>query len=104
MKRRDKVIIISVFGLIPVFYFFHMIMMLNTKESCATVIRDFKIKGSRNIEYTYLVNNKTIKVHSSSMNFKIKDLDSLKKLGCFKIKYSTFWNVHNEIIDKRVVK
>ena len=105
-NRLTKQIIYIVIGfilLITIAVSFNGLMFLNTRKTCATF---YKIGTSRYVDYyhySYFINGKKYDGSLTRKELKIKSLDSLKKIKCVEIEYSTYINSYSRVIDQRVV-
>lgn len=103
MSKNDKKFLIIVFAIVPLIMFiFWKLMFVNSGVTCAKVTNIGNIKGSEYINYSYSVKGEIYTEGMSIDYFKIRDINKLKELGCFKIEYSKIIPSWSRIIDKRV--
>lgn len=100
-----KTIIITLVILFPVILLsLSKLFMLSSTVTCAKITSEITIHGAKYIQFEYYVNGKRYEDGESVQYFKIRDLDSLRKIECVRIRYSNFLNSHSEIIDVNVSK
>ncbi len=103
MKQKNFIwIAVSVLVFIILFFLDDLLMSLSTEKTCAQVVGIHSIRNMEYIEYEYTVNNNVIRTDQSVLFVGLMNLNSLKKIECIEIEYSTIWPTHNRIIDKRV--
>lgn len=78
------------------------IVMLDTTKTCGIVTGEYTIKGHRRFEIVYKVEGVTKKAIVNSQSFKLKNLDSLKKIDCIEIEYSNILPTSIRVIDTKI--
>lgn len=100
-----KTIIITLVILFPVILLLlSKLFMLSSTVTCARITSEITIHGARYIHFEYYVDGKRYEDGESVQYFKIRDLNSLWKIECDRIKYSNISKSPSEIIDVNVVK
>lgn len=108
MKKKlskDQWINIIVYSFFALYIFipWKYIFLQNHKKTCGFA---FLISNTRHVEYlhfSYRADNKKWMTNCEPMDdFKVMDLDSIKKMGCIKMIYSTQINSYTKLTDKRL--
>lgn len=101
-KNWASIFMFSALLLLLIMFLFRQFAMLNSSETCGTIIREFTIKGNRTFVVGFNIQNEKKTGKVSSQAFKVKDLKDLKKYDCIKIKYSNSFPSYIEIVDERL--
>lgn len=76
----------------------------SSKITCGRIIRQSSIRGAWSIYYVFKVEGETIEGGVGTSYLKNIPLDSLKKIECVQIEYSTWGTSFNRVVDKRLLK
>lgn len=100
---RYKIFIIIVLVIISYYFFVTKIVYINSQVTCGKAIRYGETKGAVYTIFSFKVNNKKYSCTQSNTFFIDVPLDSLKKIECVKIEYSTFLPIFNKVVDERLL-
>ena len=108
MKKLTKIqwinIIIYSFFALLLFIPWKIIFLQHHKKTCGFVYAISKTKGIKYVDFSYQTEDKKWMTNCEPMdNFSVMRLDSLKKMGCIKMIYSTNFNSWTKITDKRLL-
>ena len=104
-KKAVKIIMIFFVGVIFLFIPWRDLALKNHARTCGFVYGQQVFKGARYIFFSYKTSSKEwLTSHQHISDFKIKNVDSLKKMKCLQTIYSTRFNSTAEIIDERVIE
>jgi hypothetical protein len=104
-KKAVKIIMIFFVGVIFLFIPWNDLVLKNHARTCGFVYGQHKFKGAKYIQFSYKTSSNgwlTFDQHIS--DFKIKNVEVLKKMNCLKTIYSTQFNSIAKIIDGRVIE
>lgn len=102
LKRWEKIALIGSVSIIPITFIFGKIVFISSATATACPTYCSETKGSKYFHYKFTVNGEVVNAAQSIQEFKVKDFDSLKLYGCFKIKYSTIVPSYTRVIDKEI--
>ena len=104
-KKAVKIIMIFFVGVIFLFIPWNDLALKNHARTCGFVYGRLKFKGWSYIQFSYKTSsNEWLTFDQQISEFKIKNVDSLKKMNCLKTIYSTRFNSIAKIIDERVIE
>jgi len=108
MKKLTKIqwINIIVYSFFALYFIipWKMILLQHHKKACGFVYLISTTRHTKYAHFSYQTEDKKWMTCSESMdNFSVKRLDSLKKMGCIKMIYSTNFNSWTKITDKRLL-
>ena len=104
-KKAVKIVMIFFVGVIFLYIPWNNLALKNHARTCGFVYSQHVFKGARYFFFSYKTSsNEWLTSHQHISDFKIKNLDSLKKMNCLKTIYSTRFNSTAEIIDERVIE
>jgi hypothetical protein len=101
--KKYKVYFIIVLIIVCYYFFVTKIVYINSHTTCGKAIRYGETKGAIYTIFSFTVNKKSYSCTQSSTFFKDLPLDTLKKIDCIKIEYSTFLPVFNRVVDERIL-
>jgi hypothetical protein len=104
MKISIKFKVIITIVLVLALFFTDDLLLISSKITCARAKEITTIKVTKYLVYEFYVDNEKKQSKRALRLFKIQDIDSLRKMECIKIRYSTIWNSVTEVIDERIVK
>jgi hypothetical protein len=79
------------------------LVYIGSQIECGQVDRIGISKGARYVVLEFEIDNKKYTCSQTNSDFKPFDIDSLKKIECVKIEYSTFLPVFNRVVDERIL-
>ena len=104
-KKAVKIIMIFFVGVIFLFIPWRDLLLKKHERTCGFVYGITRVHGATYFEFSYKTSsNGWMTSHQSNSDFKIKNVDSLKKMKCLQTEYSTQFNSFVEIIDERVIE
>jgi hypothetical protein len=108
MKKLTKIqwINIIVYSFFALYFIipWKMIFLQHHKKTCGFVYLISTTRHTKYAHFSYQTEDKKWMTNCEPMdNFSVKKLDSLKKMGCIKIIYSTNFNSWTKITDKRLL-
>ncbi len=101
-KYKSFLIILSFF--IFIYLFLNYFVYFGSQIECGQVNRIGISKGARYLVLEFEIDNKKYNCSQTNSDFKPIDIDSLKKIKCIKIEYSTLIPFFNRVVDKQVLK
>lgn len=104
ISKNSKIIIFSSIAILIIAFLLPELCLLSSTNTCAKAIEINQVKATKYLEYEFFVGKERKQSSRALRLFKIQDLDSLKKIECINIRYSTIWNSVTEVIDERIVK
>jgi hypothetical protein len=101
--KKYKLYFIVILFIVSYYIFVTKIVYINSQTTCGKAIRYGETKGAIYTIFSFTVNKKTYSCTQSSTFFIDLPLDTLKKIDCVKIEYSTFLPIFNKVIDERIL-
>ena len=80
------------------------IVYFHSGFECGKVKRVGISKGARYVVLEFYLDDTKYTCSQTNSDFKLINLDSLKKIECIKIEYSTILPFFNRVVDMRVLK
>ena len=108
MKKLSNITLIDIiiysFFALYIFIPWKIIFLQHHKKTCGFVYAISTTRHTKYAHFSYQTEDKKWMTNCEPMdNFSVKRLDSLKKMGCIKIIYSTNFNSWTKITDKRLL-
>jgi hypothetical protein len=92
-------------GIILILFLFFKIAFIKSNTVCGKIIGESTTRGATHYKYKFYVNEKVYFATHPYPYFKDNlTLDSLKKIDCIQIEYSSFSPNISKLVDKRVLK
>jgi|SRR5690554_1898625 len=108
--KRNKKFIIHLTLILLGFIFFanskNIILFFGSKKTCSTIIEKKRINNNIGVyAYCYTLEGVVFKQNESIIHIKRDlSLDSLKKIDCIKVEYSSYFPSISKIVDERVLR
>jgi len=104
-KKAVKILLIFFVGVIFSFIPWSAIFLKKHERTCGFVYRLTRVGGPKYFEFSYKTSsNGWMTSLQSVSDFKIKNVEALKKMKCLQTEYSTRFNSFVKIIDERVIE
>lgn len=103
-KKQLTISILSIIIVVGGIYLFFAIVFIKRQPTCAMFYDEYKMRGTRYVEYIYKINSKKYAHAVSVDQLKVKNLDDLKQYDCVEIEYSMWFPSISRISDKRIIK
>lgn len=105
-NRKALKLVLIIFIICLFFGAYYEIAFMKTKQTCGEITD--RISGAKNhcyFKYSFKLNNKIYysEVPCIEINGELS-LESLKKIKCIKIEYSTLDKSYNRIVDARILR
>jgi hypothetical protein len=107
MDNQDKktaIIFISFFiGVVILFIPWRDMLLKEHENTCGFIYGKHEVKGSTYFDFSYKTkSNKWLTASEDIINFKIKNINNLKKMHCIRVIYSSRFNSVAIVVDKRL--
>ena len=99
-----KVILISIILVTVIYFSLNHLVYINSSITCAKFVGQGQTKGANYLLYKFEVNGKKYEGNESTSKIIDQPYDSLEKIECLKVEYSSFAPFFNRVIDKRILK
>lgn len=103
--KKTAIILFSFFICVVILLMPWRAMLLKKHENtCGFIYGKHEVKGSTYIHFSYKTkSNKWLTSQEDVSNFKIKNINRLKKMNCIRVIYSSRFNSVTKVVDERLI-